>query len=898
MNVLRVRPARFAGIATLLLMSLIALGGLVSSSALAATGVSGQLNNWEPIEFGEEPGELLNPTTFGVDPVDGSTYIVSNNLAQTEGRVDKFTSTGEFKGSATISRQPAAGGLELPLSIIGIAVDHADHQFYVVVGECLESTPIGEAVAAQKLLVFSTDPSGPSGEPELQLIGSHPLPGPTEAGAIFNPTELHIEESTGELVIDGVNAANQAILQRLSSTGTEGTAYTESGTTLKSTFLGVNFAFDVAADGMTYILSNPGEGAFPQEKIEGSTLPAGFDSPGGTVALAPIPGFTAAAAAEGWGNRRSDLLLKNEEGTWGPEVAVVTALGGEETLYWKTGNPENEHSHIRIHGYSIQQEGTTPAFGGGPEEPGCGIESLTTSLAPTADGDLMVFSQGKRVENLSAKPDWGPNVYRFGSGGDECGQFDPAPSIELTAAGHQVSSVTQGSSVTLDASGSEEGETTIESLVWMVEDPAGQVEPIAVGGPTPSLLQAHTFSEEGTYTIRLKVKTTDPVGPTPEAIGAGLNNSDRVGDEFVAKPRTLVVTAVGATTPVVNSISPTKGPLGGETLVTITGEHLTGATAVKFGATTGTDLADVSDTEVTVKTPSATAAGKVPVEVTTGDGSVVAAEEFEYEAPAAPAPVVSSISPTKGPAGGGTKVTITGVNLTGATQVKFGNAPATGVTVVSDTKVEATSPAGTGGSKVAVTVLTAGGVSASAAGDEFEYEPVPPIVLHKLKISLGGAGSGTVQCDGGPCSAEYAVGTAVTLTGVASSGSTFAGWSGGGCSGAGPCKVVIGTSDVTVGATFDKVPPANNGGGNSNGTPPGNVTPPPPPGGGKKALTPAQKLNEQRQKAVAKCKKMKGKAKAQCLKKANQIGKPKKKDKKKPKKLAHELVRAAGREVL
>jgi hypothetical protein len=218
--------------------------------------------------------------------------------------------------------------------------------------------------------------------------------------------------------------------------------------------------------------------------------------------------------------------------------------------------------------------------------------------------------------------------------------------------------------------------------------------------------------------------------------------------------------------------------------------------------------------------------------------------------------------------------------------------------VVSDTKVEATSPAGTGGSKVAVTVLTAGGVSASAAGDEFEYEPVPPIVLHKLKISLGGAGSGTVQCDGGPCSAEYAVGTAVTLTGVASSGSTFAGWSGGGCSGAGPCKVVIGTSDVTVGATFDKVPPANNGGGNSNGTPPGNVTPPPPPGGGKKALTPAQKLKEQRQKAVAKCKKMKGKAKAQCLKKANQIGKPKKKDKKKPKKLAHELVRAAGREVL
>jgi IPT/TIG domain/Divergent InlB B-repeat domain len=896
MNLLRVRPARFAGLATLLLLAMIALGSLVSSPALAASGVSGQLENWEPIEFGEEPGELLNPTTFGVDPVDGSTYIVSNNLTQTEGRVDKFTSTGEFKGSATISRQAAAGGLELPLSIIGIAVDHADHQFYVVVGECLESTPIGEAVAAQKLLVYSTEPSASSGEPELQLIGSHPLPSPTEAGAIFNPTELHVEETTGELVINGVNAASEAILQRLSSTGTEGAVYTESGTTLKSTFLGVNFAFDVAADGTTYILANPGEGAFPQEKIEGFTLPAGFDSLAGPLAIAPIPGFTAAGVAEGWGNRRSDLVLKNEEGTWGPEVALVTALGGEETLYWKTGNPENEHSYIRIHGYSIQQEATTPAFGGGPEEPECGIESLTTSLAPTADGNLMVFSQGKRVENLSAEPAWGPNVYRFGSGGGECGQFDPAPSTELTVGGHPVSNVAQGSSVNLDASGSEEGETTIESLVWMIEDPAGQVEPITVGGPTPSLLQPHTFSEEGTYTIRLKVKTTDPVGPTPEAIGAGLNNSDRVGDEFVAKPKTLIVTAAGATTPVVNSISPTKGPLGGETLVTITGEHLTGATAVKFGATTGIGLADVSDTELTVKTPSATAAGKVPIEVTTADGSVVAAEEFEYEAPAAPAPVVSSISPIKGPAGGGTKVTITGLNLTGATQVKFGNAAATGVKVVADTEVEATSPAGAGGSKVGVTVVTAGGASASTPADEFEYEPV---VKHKLTITKGGAGSGTVQCDGGACSAEYTVGTGVTLTGLPDSGSTFAGWSGGGCAGAGPCKVVIGASDVTVGATFDKVPPANNGGGSSggNGTPPGNVTPPPP-GGGKKALTPTQKLKEQRQKAIAKCKKMKGRAKAQCLKKANQIGKPKKKDKKKPKKLAHELVRAAGREVL
>ncbi len=51
-----------------------------------------------------------------------------------------------------------------------------------------------------------------------------------------------------------------------------------------------------------------------------------------------------------------------------------------------------------------------------------------------------------------------------------------------------------------------------------------------------------------------------------------------------------------------------------------------------------------------------------------------------YQAPAArwsdtvvaPSPTVTSISPTTGPAGGGTSVTITGTNLSGATAVDFG----------------------------------------------------------------------------------------------------------------------------------------------------------------------------------------------------------------------------------
>ena len=82
-------------------------------------------------------------------------------------------------------------------------------------------------------------------------------------------------------------------------------------------------------------------------------------------------------------------------------------------------------------------------------------------------------------------------------------------------------------------------------------------------------------------------------------------------------------------------------------------------------------------------------------------------------------PVVSSVSPTSGPAAGGTTVTITGSNLTGATGVDFGGAPAASFTVSSDTSITATSPALSSTSTVDVTVVNPNGASATSVNDEF-----------------------------------------------------------------------------------------------------------------------------------------------------------------------------------
>jgi hypothetical protein len=76
-----------------------------------------------------------------------------------------------------------------------------------------------------------------------------------------------------------------------------------------------------------------------------------------------------------------------------------------------------------------------------------------------------------------------------------------------------------------------------------------------------------------------------------------------------------------------------------------------------------------------------------------------------------------------------------------------------------------------------------------------------------LTVAIAGTGSGTVTSSPGgiacppTCNAQFAPGTEVRLTAAPAGGSTFTGWSGGGCSGTGPCTVTV-TDRVTVTATF------------------------------------------------------------------------------------------------
>ena len=192
------------------------------------------------------------------------------------------------------------------------------------------------------------------------------------------------------------------------------------------------------------------------------------------------------------------------------------------------------------------------------------------------------------------------------------------------------------------------------------------------------------------------------------------------------------------TAPTVTGVSPVSGPTTGGTSVVITGTSFTGTTAVAFG-TNGTMTYTVdSNTQITATAP-AGAAGTIDVRVTNGVAqSAVNSpnDHFTYVA----APTVTVVSPSTGLAAGGDSVTITGTNLTGATDVKFGTASVFGsCSANTSTSITCTSPAGTG--TVDVRVTTAGGTSAvNSPSDHFTYLPVPAVtgVAPNSGVTTGG----------------------------------------------------------------------------------------------------------------------------------------------------------------
>jgi IPT/TIG domain len=269
--------------------------------------------------------------------------------------------------------------------------------------------------------------------------------------------------------------------------------------------------------------------------------------------------------------------------------------------------------------------------------------------------------------------------------------------------------------------------------------------------PLELTLGIYAFAGELTPTPTPAVANADPAGIAKT--GATLKGSvDNEGAQSSSACRFVLALASAPSTPVAEpacSVTP------------VTGNTSKAVQATVSGLTAGTEY---------VYSVVATNAG--------GTSTATPAKAFSTEAEV---PAVTAISPQKGPAAGGTTVTIAGTDLGGATAVEFGASNPATITANTATQITVTAPAGAPGT-VDVTVTTPGGTSATSAASEFTYvapstpdvpsppdsqpgsgntpPPVPPSPAEeggrsKLPDSApvrGGRASIRVACrGGGPC---------------------------------------------------------------------------------------------------------------------------------------------------
>jgi hypothetical protein len=167
-------------------------------------------------------------------------------------------------------------------------------------------------------------------------------------------------------------------------------------------------------------------------------------------------------------------------------------------------------------------------------------------------------------------------------------------------------------------------------------------------------------------------------------------------------------------------ITPASGQLAGGDRVTLTGTGFVGVSGVNFAGTAATNVTVVSTTSITCTTPPGSGPGVVDVAVSASSGSTHLAG-FEY---LIPAPTLTMIMPNTGLEAGGTSVSLTGADWTGATRVTFGGTVASNLNVVSDTSITCVTPAGT--ATVDVTVETPNGNATLIGGYGYIAPPSGP----------------------------------------------------------------------------------------------------------------------------------------------------------------------------
>jgi len=225
----------------------------------------------------------------------------------------------------------------------------------------------------------------------------------------------------------------------------------------------------------------------------------------------------------------------------------------------------------------------------------------------------------------------------------------------------------------------------------------------------------------------LFVSSVNPKVPinVTRVMGKDVRGNLAVGKVSVTKENGIVIIR-SVPAPRVLGVAPSSGPTNGGTLVTIIGKYFTATPTVLFGNANSPAVSFVDANTLTAVTPPGLL-GAVDVKVINPDGQDgILILGFTYISPLAP--TLSGLDITSGPSTGGTTVTITGtnfVNYPSVTAVSFGGVQSSTIMYVSNTKLQALTPANAPG-PVAVTVTNPDGKSATL-NPGFTYTAPPAI---------------------------------------------------------------------------------------------------------------------------------------------------------------------------
>jgi len=253
----------------------------------------------------------------------------------------------------------------------------------------------------------------------------------------------------------------------------------------------------------------------------------------------------------------------------------------------------------------------------------------------------------------------------------------------------------------------------------------------------------------GTVATFTVVSATSITATVPAAAATGtITVTTPSGTATSAASFTVTVAA-----PTITTFQPASGPIG--TSVIIAGTNFTGATAVKFNNKPATAFTINSAQFITATVPAGATTGKIAI--TAPGGTATSTANFTVTASA---PTVTSFSPASGPVG--TKITVMGTNLTGATAVKVNGFACTSIVVASSTSLTAIVP--TGATTGNISVTTPGGLAYSSTAFVVTL-PVPTVTT--FSPTSGYAGK-VITVKG----TNLTGATSVTFNGVASTSIT------------------------------------------------------------------------------------------------------------------------------